>query len=230
MTNIYIFVVAAVLAYPVIVGVVIWLTMRSLNRRGRGWKVKGPALAVILFAAWAVLFGDGTLAEIGFERMCTENDAGTKIFRRVEGVEGYRAEDLRDVSSTKTSYGYRYIEYAEKTGDLVTRFVLQEDGTLNKEPHARSIAKFALRAEPDMELRKYGQRFYRIRYVIYDTSTRETIATLTRVNYTGGWLLRAVADLGSANSPLVCPIGPLGLTSFINGALPAAAPQEGRPK
>ena len=230
MTNIYIFVVAAVLAYPVIVGVVIWLTMRSLNRRGRGWKVKGPALAVILFAAWAVLFGDGTLAEIGFERMCTENDAGTKIFRRVEGVEGVRFDDHRGSLIAKTDGRYRFEEYPEETGDLVTRYVLQEDGTLKAEPHAQSIAKFARRAEPVMELRKYGQTFIRLRYVIYDTATQEAIATFTRVNYTGGWLLRSVAGLGSANSPLVCPKGPLSMSGFIEAALPAAAPRKERSK
>ena len=220
MIFVLVFGLVAVLGYLAIVGFVIWLTMRLLTDTGRGWKVKGPALAVILFAAWAVPFGDGTLAEIGFERMCAENDAGTKIFRKVEGVEGFRWDDHHVTGKTDTSYGYRFIEFPEKTGDLVNRFVLQEDGTLKEEPHARSIARFAFRLEPRQVIEKYGQQFVRQRSVVYEVSTQETIATYTELFYPGGWIVRSLKGLG-AGASLVCPTTPFNVVEFLASVVPA---------
>lgn len=152
----------------------------------------------ILIPTWDIIPG-----KIALARLC-EQEGGIKIYRSVDGVEGFLSLDGKVYEEHFKRYGYKYVEVARekrdpRTGESVgaeyARVTVGNDGRLKEEPIERPLSRYAYREAP--RLGEGRMRFGIVRNVdsILDTRTNESLATRTEIYWRGNWLQRYASPI-----------------------------------
>lgn len=159
------------------------LLARFVSVRIKNRIAKYLVIALFVFVpTWDVI-----PAKIYFNHLC-EKEAGLKVFKVVDGVEGYRVKSLASGLGREalTKYGYRYEERG--SGSEFTRYSLDADGKVIDERITESIARYAAVGK----LTPLDWAVTKSEVVIFDQQTNERLAVSTGFHAGGNWLVRAV--------------------------------------
>ena len=148
----------------------------------------------VLIPTWDIIPG-----KIALAHYC-DKEGGIKIYRSVDGVEGFLSLDGRVYEEYFKRYGYKYIEVAKemrdpKTGKSVgneyVRVLLGKDGKLREERVNQLISRYGFRdyRSYDTYVAPWGITLFSASVV--DIQTGETIAVDKRFGWYGGWVRRA---------------------------------------
>lgn len=159
--------------------VYVWLA-RFVARRIENRAAKYTVIAIfILIPTWDVIPG-----KLYFNHLC-ENEAGLKIYKTVEGVEGYRVYSLASGLGPEAlkKYGYKYEERDE--GNQLYRYTLGPDGKIVRQEIVSSISRYAVDATGWVPLL---WNVIRSQIFIIDQQTKERLAGMTYFSTGGNWL------------------------------------------
>jgi len=170
----------------VYIGIAVGVTVRAKG----AWKWLVMAV-FILIPTWDIIPG-----KIALAHYC-EKEGGIKIYRSVEGVEGFLSLDGRVYEEYFRRYNYKYVEIAKerrdpRTGRAVSseyaRVTLEADGKLKEVKIDRPVSAFGFKdyRHYDTEISRWGITLFSASIV--DMRTNETIATDRRFGWYGGWL------------------------------------------
>lgn len=126
-------------------------------------------------------------SKIYFSHLC-ETQAGLKIYKTVEGVEGYRVESLASGLGREalTKYGYRYEERG--SGSEFARYTLDADGKVIEEKITESMARYAVFGK----LIPLNWNVTKSEIVVVDQQANERLAVSTGFHAGGNWVVQAV--------------------------------------
>lgn len=147
---------------------------------------------VAVVAAALIPTADAAVGRIYLGHLCT-TDAGLKVYRVVEDVEGLVIEGATDAHLVK-AYGYRFVESRLAGSSAVNRFELV-DGDLRIFTSVPSKSQFRRR----LIIENQRVLFPRVRDVVEVIHSGETLAENTQISFRGGWaerLLGRFADAG----------------------------------
>ncbi len=154
------------------------------------WRVLVIAVFVLI-PTWDIIPG-----KIALDRLC-EKEGGIKIFRSVEGVEGFLSIDGKAYEEYFKRYGYKYVEIVRekrdpRTGKAVgieyARVSLGQDGKLIEKAIEQPVSKYEFRAyrNYDNYISPWGITLFSASIV--DVQTREILSVDKRFGWYGGWL------------------------------------------
>lgn len=171
----------------------VWLA-RFVARRVENRAAKYAVIALfILIPTWDVIPG-----KLYFNHLC-ENEAGLKIYKTEEGVEGYRvypnASGLGREALEK--YGYKYEERG--SGNEFARYSLDANGKVIKQKITESMARYAVGGGDWVRL-LFGVK--KIETFIFDQQTKERLAVDKTFSSSQSWL---VASTDFPKAITYCP-------------------------
>lgn len=157
----------------------IWAGYETVKRL-RTKKAKFIAAAVYaLIPTWDVIPG-----KLYFNDLC-ENEAGLKIYKVAEGVEGYRAYPNASGLGREAleKYGYKYEERG--SGSEFARFTLDANGKVIEQKITESIARYAADGKGWTPL---SWNVFKYEVFIFDQQTHERLSVRTTFSAGGNWL------------------------------------------
>jgi hypothetical protein len=168
----------AVIAYIWLAG---FVAKRIKNRTAKYFVIA----LFVLVPTWDVIPG-----KIYFNHLC-EREAGLKIYKVVNDVEGFRvypgaAESEPDALK---KYGYKFQE--KGSGNGFVRFTLDAQGKVVEQKITESIARYAVDATDWMPL-AWGVKKSEV--YIFDQQTKERLAVITSFSAGGSWIIRMLFD------------------------------------
>jgi hypothetical protein len=162
------------------------------------------AKALIVIAALLIPTADAIYGSKNFKEMC-KADAGLRIHRSVENVEGFSTGNSSPYESWVTKFGYSYVEgyrFGEQNKETM-RYVSDRDGKAHLIFEKNGVLKSRyLLTDTKDDSRMYLRR----QDVIKDLVTNEILATNTTLIYFGGWVERGINGLyASRGTNDYCP-------------------------
>lgn len=185
------------IGYLLLAIVTTYLVVRNARLKGATRRGKIAAAGITLFIFWLIPYWDWLPTVIYHNYLCS-TEAGMRIYRSVEGVEGYYGSGASALFG-----GYRYGYSKDHSGNFI-RYRRNPD---------RSATKPWIE-EPTFELPLYGVRYeqtplklkeVRRQYVVYVVSTGEVLATLTDFYVTTTFLPGGLYELRAAFWPFCRP-------------------------
>jgi hypothetical protein len=180
-------------------------TQFSRSRKALRW-------LLVVFLAYAILFGDHTIGHVYFKNLCA-TESGTKIYRVVPKVDGFWWSAIGD-GQIAIQYGYDFVEggvYRDKADRYIVSGL-----KINTLKNVKSASRYVVYTkyvnvfggEEISESKKAGM-FVKAEKIIEDTASRERLAVETSFVFRSGWLVRAA--LSGAFSTVVarCPREPI---------------------
>lgn len=176
------------LAFFLYIGLAL-LTSYWIRRPFNAPKTKRIAqvLTLITFAlipTWDIIPG-----KLYFNNLC-ETEGGLKIYKTVEGVEGFYYEPGASPSGeVLRTYGYKFVEGA--AGGATYRYTLSVNGKIVRDDIAQPISRYSVKSE------RYPPRWNTVRHqkVVEDRQTKEILAIRTQFEYLGNWFQQTVSPL-----------------------------------
>lgn len=155
------------------------LFARFVTKRMPTRKLKWVAVAVFVL----IPTGDSAVGYVYFRYLCA-TEAGNKIYKTAENVEGFYGGMFFADTDGFTKYGYKYFEDAGIVPNEYKRYMLGTNGRVAEETVPTIISGFGIRY---VTTRK-PMEVYLHRYEIYDMKTDEVYATSQYLGYRGGWI------------------------------------------
>lgn len=154
-----------------------WFVTKHIVNRAEKYTV----IAIfILIPTWDVIPG-----KIYFNHLC-KSEAGLKIYKTVEGVEGYRiigtAGGFGPGPEGFKKYGYKFEERG--SGNPFSRYTLDANGNVIEQKITESIARYAAAGK----LVPLRWNVIKSEIVIFDQHTKERLAVRTGFYAGGNWL------------------------------------------
>lgn len=191
----------------------IWGATKLVKSAQPYWRKALIALAAILIPTADAVYG-----RIKLKQMC-EAEAGLKINRVVEHVDGFRDETSSRDYWVK-EHGYRFIEDRVASRGTTNRYSRKLDGSIVEEKHVLPKSQFQLRnVYPDK-----NAFFSRHGFLIEEIATGEILSIHTWLAFNGGWAERLIANFSDAGGGNVarCPNAPDrldGINRLVNSTL-----------
>lgn len=148
--------------------------------------------AVMIVAALLIPTADAVYGRIKLKYMC-EAEAGLKVYRVVEHVDGFMAGTAFSDYWVK-EHGYQFSEDRPLYGAKTTRYTLASGGQIEVEKNVTPKSQYRLRSDIFGEKDTYGHT----RFLIEHIATGEILATDTQVTFHGGWAERLLAKFSDA--------------------------------
>jgi hypothetical protein len=145
------------------------------------------AAIFVLIPTWDMIPGQRY-----FKHLC-ETEAGLKIYKTVEGVEGFRNYSGWPYATELEQYGYQFIE-GEKPGLGLIRLSRSSDGTLTERQVTESISRYGLRETRE----PLPWNVLKVQHIIFAEHPQEQLATWTIFYYSGNWVQKKY-QLGAYN-------------------------------
>ena len=158
----------------------IWVIAKVKPRWGK-W--------VALLIAVLIPTADAVYGRMKLKALCA-TEGGMKIFRTVEGVEGFYNMGGSADDGLLVKHEYRFVE-GDAKGDSHERKSKLLTGEIVWEANVRLKSRFAIKLVPGNLRDKYLKNETQI----IDISTNEILARTTRFSYSGGWVERSIAGL-----------------------------------
>lgn len=164
------------LAYLLLAVLASYIAVRIAKSRSATKRIKIATGAIAFFAVWLIPFWDW-LPTVVYHKYLCNSEAGVKIYRSVEGVEGFF-----DGGSWPISIGYQYAYLSDNLGGYI-RIRRDPSFPTDKRWLAKEIK------EPVSEPPLYGAKFEQIKlgkwnawklvHTVYVIKTGEVLATFT---------------------------------------------------
>lgn len=171
--------------------VYVWLA-RFITKHIANRAAKYAVIAVfVLIPTWDVIPG-----KLYFNHLC-ENEAGLKIFKVVEGVEGFRVYPLASGLGREalTKYGYKFEERG--SGSSFARYTLDASGKVIEQKITESMARYAAEGK----LLPLRWNVTKAEIVVFDQQTKERLAVWTTFSTKGNWLQAFFNPLLGGHAP-----------------------------
>lgn len=166
------------------------------------WKL-AVAAVFILIPTWDIIPG-----KIALDHYC-DKEGGIKIYRSVEGVEGFLSLDGRAYEDYFKRHGYKYVEIAKEKRDPRTgkaigteyaRVTLGEDGRLTNEKLEKPASRYAEKLIGNYEIIPW-LGIAGFADSIIDLQTNEVIGEYREIGWRGNWIQRYASPiLGGGDS------------------------------
>ena len=157
----------------------VWVAYKVVRRIKPNW---GKALAVAVFVL--IPTADTVYGRIKLKQLC-EAEGGVKIYRTVEGVEGYFDGVWGPTPEWLTKYGYRFVEGKDRDGKPM-RIKLGPDGKVIEEMNVVPQS----RHQYEYSGAEFGNGYFRGESRIRDLQTKEILSRYVDIIYQGGWVER----------------------------------------
>ena len=181
----------------------------------------GKVIAIIVFALLPT--ADGYYGRIKLKQMCVE-EGGLKIYKTVEGVEGFDIGQLGPTPEWLTKSGYRFVE-GRRLGGGTMRLSLKPDGKILEEIDL-DPRELKSRYRFEFPGGRFGAGYIRATDLIRDLQTNEILSRYVNIGYEGGWAERFLAGFSDAGSGFAgaCQEGDdqFDIVKFITGTLKPA--------
>ena len=160
------------------------------------WKVLVIAV-FILIPTWDIIPG-----KIALTHYC-DTEGGIKIYRSVDGVEGFLSLDGRVYEEYFRRYGYKYVEIERKVRDAQTgrpgapqyvRVTLGEDGKLKEQEIAKPASQYAEKLIGNYEIIPW-LGIGGFADSIIDLRTNAIIGEYKEIGWGGNWIQRHAAPI-----------------------------------
>lgn len=185
------------IGYLLLAIVTTYLVVRSVRSRGATRRGRATAAGITLFVFWLIPYWDWLPTVIYHNYLCS-TEAGMKIYRSVEGVNG-----VLEGGPWPISIGYRY-GYANNHSGGYIRFRKNPDKSSFKpwiEEPAPEPPLYGVKLEQTSLKPNIGKR----QYVVYAVSTNEVLATLTDFTVTTAFPYGSLYELRKAFWPFTRP-------------------------
>lgn len=156
----------------------IWLA-RFVARRIQNRTAKYLVIALfVLIPTWDLIPG-----KLYFNHLC-ENEAGLKIYKAVEGVEGYRVYPLASglIWQALEKYGYKYVEIG--SGNQFYRYALDSRGQVIRQEISEPMARYAV----GIAIKPMLWNVKKVEEFVSDQQTKEMLSVRTTFSAQGNWL------------------------------------------
>ncbi len=170
------------------------------------WKLLVIAV-FILIPTWDIIPG-----KIALAHYC-DKEGGIKIYRSVEGVEGFLNLDGRVYEDHFNRYGYRYVEIAKERRDPQTgkalatqyaRVTLGEDGKLKEQSIVKPLSQYAEKLTGNYEILPW-LGIAGFADSIIDLRTNAIMGEYKEIGWRGNWIQRFASPIlgggGSCREP-----------------------------
>lgn len=188
-----------------LLGVYVWIAYKAVRWTRPRW---GKVLLVLAFVL--VPTADAVHGRIRLKQLC-EAEGGLRIYRTVEGVEGfYEASKPDETWIRKYSFVFVEGEGTLNGKSVIDRLVLQADGNIRLEKNVEQRSKYRLRFGRG----NVSDSYLRTDVVVETTNSKELLGRITDFNYAGGWverLLAVISDAGRGSA------GTCGLKPYVRG-------------
>jgi hypothetical protein len=152
----------------------------------------------VLIPTWDIIPGKVALAHY------CEKEGGIRIYRSVDGVEGFLSLGGGVYEEYFKLYGYKYVEIAKPVRDpraghsVSTEYIratLGDDGKVKNEKIDRPLSRYAYKEAPRIGEGRMDFGLVRNIDSILDLQTNEIMATRTEIYSRGNWLQRYVSPI-----------------------------------
>lgn len=150
---------------------------------------------------------DAIYGRIKLQQMCAA-EAGLKVYRVAEHVEGFMGDYADEEMITK--YGYQFVESCDAARSCY-KFSKKDDGVV-KEYNVTPKSEYRLRTvylDYNPSIIDEKKSYDRIQDLIEVIATGEILATDTSIHFHGGWIEQLLAMTAGVSQPTVasCPEG-----------------------
>jgi hypothetical protein len=150
-----------------------------LVRRARQVWIKIVLIVLLVLIPSA----DTVYGRLLLEKMCAE-EGGARIYRPVNGVEGFYSRGLGD--RWVRELGYKFVESRE--GEKLVRLSISGNGQIERQTVTTLQSRYTLERR---EERTGG--YLKVTYEVVHASTRETLGRFVDINFYGGWVNRLIS-------------------------------------
>lgn len=162
----------------------VWGAFKVVSLVKLSW---AKVLLVLLFIL--IPTADAIYGRIKLRQMCAK-EGDLKIYRIVEGVDGFYEGDSRPSGSWIKEHGYRFVEGKGLDGRIM-RLSLKPDGQISEETD--SVMRSRYRYEYFGS--DFGDGYTRVEQQIKDLITGEVLANAPNISYEGGWVEQLIAGI-----------------------------------
>lgn len=144
---------------------------------------------VVILVFTMIPTADGIYGRIKFEQMC-KDEAGLKIFKTVENVEGFYIPEVPPSEEWIRIYGYKFVE-GGLAGGILARMSLSSDGSILLESDVTPISKYVY----EYTLGNPRNIYYGVEKRIRVIENNEILSKFVNISYAGGWWERFIASI-----------------------------------
>ena len=170
-----------------LIGGYVWGTTKLFKQANSYW-----AKALLVVVAILIPTADAVYGRIKLKQMC-EAEGGLKIYRVVEGVEGFDNPKFQPDEGWLAKNKYKYVEGKEPSGKR-SRLSLRRDGSLFREEGIKPISEYVFERERSDDQDIYLRSEQRVRVI----ATGEILSKAVNISYAGGWFERFVSGVYAA--------------------------------
>lgn len=181
------------LGFIFVISLYIFIAYKVVAVIERQWIQVVAIIAVLLIPTVDAIYG-----RIKLRNMC-EAEAGLKIFRVAEHVEGFM-DDNRDFWVKDGNY--QFVEDYPTNG-RVTRY-FRQGGQIVREEHALPKSKYKVHL---LHLGQVQNIYMRDQFSVEGIPSGEVLATDTQIYFNGGWVERFLAQFSDAGGGAVASCG-----------------------
>lgn len=159
------------------------------------WRIGTFAALTLLPAA------DAIYERVTFPVLC-EKEAGLKVIRVIEGVNGFRSNEGEPSDEWLAQDRFRFVE-SSITNGLVTRKSISKDGAITSVAKVQPVAQYEY-LQRTSESSAYVRQYRTIR----STSGNEEFGSFVNIVYRGGWVERAIGSIFASHGSVASCINP----------------------
>lgn len=179
----------------------IWCAAKLFRRVSPYW-----AKALVVVAVILIPTADAVYGRIKLRQMC-EAEGGLRIYRVIEGAEGFDDPTTPPFDEWISKYGYRIVEGNEINGKE-SRLSLLPDDNILRENDIFPSSKYIY----ELDKGDYRDTYHRIESRVRVRDSGEVLSRAINIRYAGGWFERFVGGLyastGNAGNcgPIIYPV------------------------
>jgi len=175
------------LAVLLLLGFYLWGAYKIVRLAKPRW-----AKALVILVVILIPTADAVYGRIKLRQMC-EAEGGLKVYKVMEGVEGFDNPKDEPLEQWLRINGFKFIEGIDRSGKP-SRMSLRADGTIALELGVAPISKYFYEDTHGNS----DDIFYRIEKTIRVRNTDEVLSRAVNFSYAGGWVERFVDSLYAA--------------------------------
>lgn len=167
-----------------VAGLYLWQVIRITRKVKPGW-----AKFLVLVIAALIPTADAFIGRLYLKHLCA-TEGGLKIYRVVEGVEGFYETGSTPSEGWIKKHGYKFVEGGH-VGGTPERMSLQPDGSIVLEENVTLQSKYVY----ELKRGDLNDLYFRSEQNIRVIETNETLSRNVDIDFAGGWVERAISGL-----------------------------------
>lgn len=183
------------IALILVIGAYVWIAKKAVNV---AWETSSRLAAFVLAIFILAPSVDAVAGRVVLKKRCAR-DGKIRVFERVSGVDGLRADSVYE--SSPQYYGYRFIEGREFRDPDTAQYRVDRAereglvGTATLLRRVQPIAKYELVEE---YAKRSGYYFQSSHIAVREIDSGHELASFDWIEFRGGWAERFIASFSDA--------------------------------